>query len=509
MGTCFCRSHEVTDDLVPAYDAPGPIEMLGLHELEVSQRGQEATSTPFSDRDDASVRISKSKFVGNVEGKLLNHYSLDEVLGQGSYGTVYRAIHYLTGSSRAVKVLLSEKIRGDIMNEAEILKSLDHPNILKIHEVIEDSRSVNIVTELCTGGNLYERVVQRGLISENTSAHYIRQILSSLIYCHKAGIVHRDLKPENILFESAREDSLLKVIDFGISTHFSRENPLKNSIGTIYYMAPEVITGEYGEKCDIWSCGVILYILLVGKPPFYGATKQETLQRIKKGVFTFQDPLWRPISKGAKSLIRQMLTKDPALRVSAEQAYESPWIQQRATWLVADNCLSQQVLCELAAFSGIWKIRQASLHYIVSQLDAAKEIKGLREVFISLDSDGDGRLSLAELETGFTRLKLGAKYDIASILENCDANMNGVVDYTEFLAATINWKKALSQEWIELAFSAYDKDHNGKIDLEEIRSFIGDDSVESGIWESMFREADINADGFIDLEEFKSIMLSN
>lgn len=268
-----------------------------------------------------------------------------------------------------------------------------------------------------------------------------------------------------------------------------------------------MITGEYDEKCDIWSCGVILYILLTGKPPFYGANRQEVFQRIQKGVFTFQDPRWAPVSKAAKDLIRAMLTRDPAHRASAEDAYNSQWIQQRATSQIEDNSLSKQTLQELAAFSGVWKIRQAGLHYIVCQMETAKEIQELRKIFIKLDTNGDGTLSYEELGSGFDRLQLRNRYNVSVIIEQCDANFNGFIDYTEFLAAAINWKQTLSQEWIEVAFRAYDIDNNGRISLEEVKSFIGDSTIESDVWESMFREADVNGDGFIDLEEFRKIML--
>lgn len=169
--------------------------------------------------------------------------------------------------------------------------------------------------------------------------------------------------------------------------------------------------------------------------------------------------------------------------------------------------MSKQTLQELAAFSGAWKIRQAGLHYIVCQMEVAKEIRELRKIFIGLDANGDGTLSCEELESGFDHLRLRKHYNVASIIEQCDANLNGFIDYTEFLAATINWKQALSQKWIEVAFRAYDIDGNGRISLEEIKSFIGDATIENDIWESMFREADVNGDGSIDLEEFKKIML--
>lgn len=276
----------------------------------------------------------------------------------------------------------------------------------------------------------------------------------------------------------------------------------------MYYIAPEVIKSNYDEKCDIWSCGVILYILLNGKPPFHGSNKKEILSRITKGVYTFQDPQWTHVSKEAKNLIKKMLMIEPALRYSAEQVYNDPWIQQRALSNIEDNELSAQVLSELANFSGKVKIRQATLQYIVCQMVTSREVEDLRKIFIELDLNGDGSISIQELEQGLNRVKLETSYNIQDILDQCDANLTGVIDYTEFLTATLNWKKSLSQERLEMAFQAYDTDKNGKISLEEMKEFIGDDNLEDEVWEELFKEADVNADGCIDLEEFKVIMLN-
>lgn len=203
-------------------------------------------------------------------------------------------------------------------------------------------------------------------------------------------------------------------------------------------MAPEVIQANYNEKCDIWSCGVILYILLNGKPPFYGSSQREILSKIAKGLYTFQDPQWNYVSEAAKDLIRNMLMVNPEARYSAEQVYNHPWVQDRTFCRVADNELSAEILSNLANFSEKRKIRQATLQYIVCQMVTASEVELLRKLFIGMDSDGDGLISLQELETGLETVKLRYSYDSHKILARCDANLNGFIDYTEFLTATVN-----------------------------------------------------------------------
>lgn len=223
---------------------PKSIEMLGLQdEASSSEReiqSPQDVSFPHLDKGSSSVKIVASRFISSFFGPINNYYNLHDEIGCGSFGRIYKATHIATGSLRAIKAINRQKLRTSskvqLNNEAEILKSLDHPNILKIYEVIEDPIDINIVTELCTGGNLFEKILKSGRLSENITANYIKQIVSSLIYCHRHNIVHRDLKPENILFENKAVDSPLKVIDFGISAKLVKDIPLSHFIGTVTHI---------------------------------------------------------------------------------------------------------------------------------------------------------------------------------------------------------------------------------------------------------------------------------
>ncbi|OMJ74964.1 hypothetical protein SteCoe_25991 [Stentor coeruleus] len=460
-------------------------------------------------KSSASLRFHRGSFVHFTKGDIISMYTIVGTLGKGSFGRVYKAKHKLTNDYRAVKVITKENLnaqnREKLMFEVEILRSLDHPNILKVFEVYEDDKQFSIVTELCVGGELFDRITSAKKFSENIAAGYMYQIMSSVLTCHEKGIVHRDLKPENILFISNLETSPLKVIDFGTSKKLEARSSLSSLTGTAYYIAPEVIRGNYDFKCDIWSCGVILYIMLCGYPPFRGSSEEIILNSISKGYFSFSGKEWANISHEAKALIMKMLTKNPQRRPSAKEIFNDPWIQNRCA---NDKEFAFKSLKNLSHFRATRKLQQATLEFIASQLISAKETKYLRDAFIALDTNGDGKLSMDELKKGYKNARVDL-VDIDQIFERCDGDGNGFIDYTEFLTATINWKKELSHDRLEAVFKMFDKDGSGKIGLDELKFLFGNDAknIEDNVWEEMMKEADLDGDGEIDLYEFKTLML--
>lgn len=191
-----------------------------------------------------------------------------------------------------------------LFNEINILKELDHPNIVRMYEFFEDEKRYYLVTEICKGGELFDEVIARGKFSEKDAAVLIKQVLSCINYCHSNNIVHRDLKPENILLESSKEFDEIKIIDFGTSLVYDPAKALEEKLGTPYYIAPEVLNKSYSNKCDIWSIGVIVYILLSGVPPFNGSSDQEIMRKVRAGKFSFDEKCWQKISERAKDFIR-------------------------------------------------------------------------------------------------------------------------------------------------------------------------------------------------------------
>ena len=203
---------------------------------------------------------------------------------------------------------------------------MDSAHILNVYEYYEDETHLYIVTELCTGGELFDKVIEKKRLTEEEASVIMEQVLSAVVFCHTRGIVHRDMKPENIIFANKDEDSIIKVIDFGTSVE-AKGTRLTEKIGTPYYIAPEILKGVYGPKVDVWSCGVILYILLTGVPPMNGRNDREILERVKSGKYSMNKPQFKYISKEAKDLIKKMMTYDPERRVSSAEAYKHPWFK--------------------------------------------------------------------------------------------------------------------------------------------------------------------------------------
>ena len=280
------------------------------------------------------VKVSGSQFVTQGEGTLRDVYKIGQQLGEGAFGEVRKCTHRETKEVRAVKVLKKESMdqseKESMLNEIKILKSLDHPNIVKIYEYFEDEKRFYIVTDLVKGGELFDEIIKRGKFNERDAATLMKQMLSCIAYCHDNGVVHRDLKPENVLLEESMEFDQIKMIDFGTALPFKAGQKLTEMIGTPYYIAPEVLNKKYGKECDLWSLGVITYIVMSGLPPFNGATDDEIMKAIKKGAFNFNNAVWKGVSADCKDFITQLLTYDPSKRISAKNALNHSWIQTQA-----------------------------------------------------------------------------------------------------------------------------------------------------------------------------------
>jgi len=287
-----------------------------------------------------------------------------------------------------------------LFNEINILKEIDHPNIIKMYEFFEDDKRYYLVTEICKGGELFDEILQRGKFTERDAAVLMKQVLSCINYCHQANIVHRDLKPENILLEANKEFDQIKIIDFGTSLVYDPNRNLDEKLGTPYYIAPEVLNKNYNNKCDIWSCGVITYILLSGQPPFNGTTDQEIMKKVREGQFSFEDRVWQTISENAKSFIRLLLTYNAAERPTAEEILTHAWLTELATLQVDEN-MAINALDNLGKFKSDVTLKQATFSFIASQLMSKQERDNLSKVFKAFDTNGDGKLSMEEVKVGY------------------------------------------------------------------------------------------------------------
>jgi len=461
--------------------------------------------------------ISHSTFIIDNPGKIIDSYDMDKKkLGEGSYGSVCKAKSKHTGSIRAVKTISKAMMKNieRFKQEIAIMKMMDHPNIIKLFESFEDHRNIYLVMELATGGELFDRIIESGHFTEVQAAVLMQQIVRAIYYMHENHVCHRDLKPENFLFMSkaAIEKNLLKIIDFGLSCKFETGKMLSTKAGTPYYVAPQVLAGKYDQLSDLWSVGVIMYVMLCGYPPFFGETDQEVLSKVRLGTFTFAAADWKNVSEDAKNLIRMLLKMNPRERYTAEQALNHEWIKNKAP--AAKNIsLQSNFVDNLRGFRSQNKLKKAALHIIAGQLNE-DQIKNLREVFQALDGNGDGLLTAAEMKTGLA--KAGLKEvppDLQQILEDVDSDGSGVIDYTEFLAATLDKRSYLQEDVCWSAFRLFDKNGDGKISQQELRMVLASDEVESmagakAIAELM-KEIDNNGDGVIDFEEFMEMMKGN
>lgn len=291
----------------------------------------------FNDHDKSREILSSHIYIPYKTNDINKDYILGRNLGAGGLGSVRIAIHIHTKKDRAVKTIKKSNISSDMrlksqfFTEIDILRQTDHPNIVKLYEFYEDDRNFHLVIEHLRGKDLFSYLVQQKTLSEQTAAFFFKKILSAVNYCHSKGIVHRDLRLDHLLLESNSPKSLLKVIDFGTSAFFEPKKRLTRKYGTSYYIAPEVLNHSYTEKCDIWSCGVILCLLLSGHPPFDGKTELEIFTKIIKGTYSLSSDIWSKVSNEAKVLISKMLTIDPDQRITADQALSDPWLIRNST----------------------------------------------------------------------------------------------------------------------------------------------------------------------------------
>ncbi|XP_022895308.1 calcium-dependent protein kinase 11-like [Olea europaea var. sylvestris] len=297
--------------------------------------------------------------------RLRDHYNLGRKLGQGQFGTTYHCTEKATGIEYACKSIPKRKLLcredyDDVWREIQIMHHLsEHPHVVRIKGTYEDNVFVHLVMELCAGGELFDRIVQKGHYSEKKAAHLMKTIVGVVEACHSLGVMHRDLKPENFLFDTPDEDAKLKATDFGLSVFFKPGQYLSDVVGSPYYVAPEVLHKYYGHESDVWSAGVILYILLCGVPPFWAETDNGIFRQILKGKIDFESEPWPNISDSAKDLIGKMLDRDPRRRISAHEVLCHPWIVDDT--VAPDKPLGSAVLSRLKQFCAMNKLKKMAL----------------------------------------------------------------------------------------------------------------------------------------------------
>eukprot|EP00803_Ostreobium_quekettii_P007400 evm.model.scf_390.3 EVM.evm.TU.scf_390.3 scf_390:62565-69304(-) len=460
-----------------------------------SNRSKEKTYVRFLDVPTANVN---------------SDFELGDVLGRGQFGTTRVAVERRTGRRYACKSSSKKKMKHpsdveDVKREIQILHHLaGHPNVVMLKAVYEDSENIHLVMELCTGGELFESIIDRGCYTERDAADAVRTMLQVVAHCHHMGIIHRDLKPENFLLANATEFAPLKAIDFGLSVFFKEGEMLDEIVGTPFYVAPEVLKKRYSKEVDIWSMGVILYILLCGAPPFYGESEDEIFEAIEYAEPDFESDPWPEISEAAIEVCRMMLVVDPSERATAEELLGHPWLAGDE----CDNCRPlNPVVGRLRGFAEMNKLKKQALKVIASHLPR-EEIEGLRQIFLTLDSDGNGKITVEELKQG---LKLKGSSipdaDLSQLMSEIDLDGNGFVDYEEFLAATLNLSNLHADESLVQAFRHFDTDNSGYITKDEMFDALKGYGITDHNINQILAEADKDNNGAIDFQEFCEMIL--
>ncbi|KAL6496170.1 Calcium-dependent protein kinase 13 [Orobanche gracilis] len=480
---------------------------------------EDVKSSNFSGHDHgrkekSSGRVKKSVTVlANVKRENVeDRYLMDRELGRGEFGVTYLCIDREKKEMLACKSISKRKLRTavdveDVRREVAIMKHLpNNAGIVSFREACEDENAVHLVMELCEGGELFDRIVARGHYTERAAAAVMGTIVDVVQLCHKHGVIHRDLKPENFLFANKKENSPLKAIDFGLSIFFKPGERFSEIVGSPYYMAPEVLKRNYGPEIDIWSAGVILYILLCGVPPFWAESEQGVAQSIIRGKIDFEREPWPSISESAKSLVRQMLEPDPKLRLTAKQVLEHSWLQNAKK---APNVpLGDVVRSRLKQFSVMNRFKRKALRVIADFL-SNEEVEGIREMFAKIDTDNDGIVSTEELKSGMQKFNSQpAESEVQMLIEAVDTNGKGALEYGEFLAISLHLQKMANDEHLHKAFSYFDKNGNGYIELDELRDTLTEDGVDdcTGVANDIFQEVDTDKDGLISYDEFVAMM---
>jgi len=446
----------------------------------------------------------KHVFTKQDTGSLEDYEVDDTTIGKGAFGQVSKGVHKRSGQSRAIKAIEMVNIRDKTCFEAEIAiqQELNHPNIVRLFEVFKDPNHIYLVMELCTGGELFDLIQTYEWFAEKDAATYMQQILGAVNYLHSASIVHRDIKPENFLMQSIDEDAPIKVIDFGMSKKFTlgSGSMMRTKVGTIYYLAPQVLEQAYDEKCDIWSCGCMAYLMLCGFPPFLGSDG-EVMRKVRAGSYEFGLE-FDDISEAGKEFIAQMLTVDPASRPGAAALLGHQWLVDHAPKLA--KAISADLGKRLRSFRNSSKLKKVALTIIAQQLDDSK-VDDLKEYFEALDTDRRGFLSPSKIREGMIRNNIPIPPDFDDLMRSCDTDDSGAMDWTEFVASTLPREKYRSSVVLENAFRAFDLNDDKRITKAELGKLLGRDA-ESPTVVSVFDEADLDGDGEISLAEFKDMM---
>jgi len=458
-----------------------------------------------------------------------------KAVGTGRFGVVHKATDRSTGEQVAVKVIRKKgsSDSATLMQEIDILSKLDNDRLMQLIDTYEDRQNVHIVTEWLGGGELFDRIVDLGedVHSEASASLIMRDIFQAVHYLHRHNITHRDLKPENIMFRQPRQEidtdhkkegegeaegkqteephprttvpaekSELVLVDFGMSCEFIVGEHMSAQVGSPSYVAPEVLNGKYNESADMWSLGVILYILLSGEPPFHGDSPSQIMRKVRAGDYSMNPNTWRFVSDSGKDLVSNLMAMDPEARLTMPQVMAHEWWDDAALNL---QPLPANVATSIKEFQRQNKIKRKAIEIITKGISDLPEFDDLRDAFLKFDKDHDGIISVEELGLALKTLEIVLNCDDLEVLvEQIDQDKDGRISFDEFLAAAIHKETLLDETKLKKAFDYFDVDASGKIDVDELFAITGDmDEARRAM-----QEYDVDHDGEMNFVEFKALL---
>lgn len=458
-------------------------------------------------------------FCKHLDGHPDQIYVLDRQVGAGTFGSVRLATHRSSGQIHAVKSCPKDLIpESELWSEIELMQQMDHPHISRLYYTFEDPKHIFVASEMCSGGELFDAIIASGYFSEKIGARLFKQSLSSVVYLHVKSICHRDLKPENYLLSKKGEvnEAQVKLIDFGTAKRFDLQ-PMTTKVCTVHYVAPEVLKRSmdpYTEKVDVWSLGVMLFVMISGNAPFHNDDDVALMKQVKKGKWDFKpEVVWSTVSPEAKDLVSSMLCKKVDKRLSATDSLHHAWCAKNDP--LDSAVIDQSTIKQMKTFVAHSRLKKVALQIIARQVPD-DTIQKMRDLFISLDEDGSGSLTMDEMDEAFAALDIseGIRLEMRQVMQVIDVDGNGSIKYTEFIAATMKKQDYMKEEVCRAAFHVFDVNGDGAICLKDLATLLkqfedGEQrSTTADIAEvaEILNEADRNGDGKLEFDEFMLLM---
>ncbi len=413
---------------------------------------------------------------GSLYKDIRDVYKFKNIIGGGQFGTVRYALKKSDKNQSepklyAIKSISKKNLEEDdlkaLIKEVDILSALDHPNIIRFIESYNDDLYFHIVMEATQGKDLFEKLLENGVMSEEKACDIAFKIFSAICYCHSNGISHRDIKAENILFATNSLDSEIKLIDFGLSKKYHEKEKMETILGTPYYVAPEVLKGSYDEKCDIWSVGALIYIMIIGEPPFNAKSNNLIFNKILNEEAQYNGPKFFNISVECIEVLKKCLCKNPKERLSSKEILELPWFSKVRNATHSINHIKKDYLINLINYPFHTRFHRLISKYIISfELNFSLN-EELRPSFKALDLNHCGYLTEAELKRGFELLNIEYTGDLKQLAQKISSTNKGIT-FTDFICAVVDKSLLLKQEHILAAFKYFDLDRNDVISVKDI-----------------------------------------